>query len=179
MTAAARLIVLRHAKSAWPDVPDQDRPLAERGRADAPAAGRWLREHRMVPDLVVCSTSRRTRETWELAVAELGADPPVRYDDRAYRAEAEELIALLREVPPSAGTVLLVGHRPEVQDLVLSLAEDTGSQDLARVREKYPTTGIAVLDLVGDWPGLGHGTAELSAFAVPRGTPAEPANTDQ
>ena len=68
------LIVLRHAKSAWPqEVADQDRPLGPRGLRDAPAAGRWLREHGFTPDRIVCSPTRRTRQTWELVAHELGA----------------------------------------------------------------------------------------------------------
>ena len=70
-----RLVVLRHAKSAWPETCPTERPLAPRGCRDAPAAGRWLREADCVPDLVVCSTARRTRQTWELAAAELGRRP--------------------------------------------------------------------------------------------------------
>jgi phosphohistidine phosphatase len=58
-----RLILLRHAKSDWPDVPDRDRPLAKRGRRDAPKIGRWLREHGYLPDTVICSDARRTRQT--------------------------------------------------------------------------------------------------------------------
>ncbi|WP_230211275.1 SixA phosphatase family protein [Streptomyces kaniharaensis] len=70
------LIVLRHAKSAWPpDVPDWERPLGPRGRRDAPEAGRWLRRRGLVPDTVVCSPARRARETWELAGAELPGTP--------------------------------------------------------------------------------------------------------
>jgi phosphohistidine phosphatase len=77
-SAARRLVLLRHAKSAWPDVADHERPLARRGRRDAPVAGRWLRTAGRVPDRVVCSTARRARETWQLAAAELDASPTVR-----------------------------------------------------------------------------------------------------
>lgn len=73
MTAgdSRRLVVLRHAKSAWPDDgADHERPLAPRGRRSAPAAGRRLREADCVPDLVVCSTARRTRQTWDLVFPE-------------------------------------------------------------------------------------------------------------
>lgn len=84
-----RLVVLRHAKSAWPDgVADHERPLAPRGRRDAPAAGRWLREAGCVPDLVVCSTAGRTRQTWDLVSDELDATMPVTHDARLYRASA-------------------------------------------------------------------------------------------
>ena len=79
-----RLILLRHAKSAWPDVPDHDRPLAPRGHRDAPAAGRWLRKSGDIPDRVVCSTARRARETWELAGEKLRAEPEVVFEPRVY-----------------------------------------------------------------------------------------------
>src|ERR1700733_6103572 len=81
-----RLVLLRHAKSAWVDGPDHDRPLGKRGRRDAPRAGRWLGRSGYVPDLVVCSTARRTRDTWRLAAAELGATPLVRFEPRVYGA---------------------------------------------------------------------------------------------
>src|ERR1700735_1567796 len=92
---ARRLILLRHAKSAWPDdVPDHDRPLASRGRRDAPAAGRWLRKSGYVPDRVLCSTARRTRETWQLVEEELGAHPQTVFEDRVYGASSAELLDL-------------------------------------------------------------------------------------
>ncbi|WP_285734225.1 SixA phosphatase family protein [Kitasatospora phosalacinea] len=173
MTQQRRLIVLRHAKADWPDVPDELRPLAERGRADAVAAGRWLAEHGLVPDRVLCSTAVRTRQTWELAEPELGGAPELVLEPRAYRADADELVELLRELPPVVRTVMLVGHRPEVQELVLGLARENGNghrnEALERLREKFATAGIAVLDVPGEWGQLAPGSAELADYAVPRG----------
>ena len=81
-SAGRKVVLLRHAKSAWPDVPDHDRPLARRGRRDAPVMGRWLRAAGYLPDQVVCSTARRARETRQLAQARLGATPPLSFDSR-------------------------------------------------------------------------------------------------
>ncbi|WP_443080564.1 SixA phosphatase family protein [Streptomyces sp. PTD5-9] len=230
-----RLIVLRHAKSAWPEgVPDHERPLAGRGRRDAPAAGRRLYEAGYTPDLVVCSTARRTRETWDLAAAELlvrgaaavpsepvgalreagvpeavcpevgrpaAAGPEVVFEPRVYEASAPALLGAVRDaVGPGAGagalvargggggggegrgggggegrsrgrcrTVLLVGHQPGVQELVLSLAGGGDEEALARVRTKFPTSAFAVLALPGAWDGLVPGAAVLADFVVPRG----------
>src|SRR4051794_41904037 len=87
------LVLLRHAKSAWPEgVPDHERPLAGRGRRDAPEAGRWLRQVGLQFDLVLCSTALRARQTWELAAAELDTAPPGRFEDRPYPADAGELL---------------------------------------------------------------------------------------
>src|SRR5689334_23158709 len=108
-----RLVLLRHAKSAWPDaVPDLKRPLNERGRRDAPAAGRWLREY--IDDLgaVVCSPARRTRETWALVAAELDGPPSPTLDERIYGAPPDDLLAVVRDLPDDAGTALLIGHNP-------------------------------------------------------------------
>ena len=66
-SASRTLVLLRHARSAWPDVPDHDRPLAPRGRRDAPVVGRWLRTAGYLSDWVMCSTARRARQTWQLA----------------------------------------------------------------------------------------------------------------
>ena len=162
--SARQLIVLRHAKSAWPDgVPDHDRPLAGRGRRDAPAAGRWLAESGHVPDRVLCSTAQRARETWKLAEAELGTHPKTVYEDRVYGATAAELLDLAHEMPESVRTLMLVGHDPAMRELTLELANPTKSAEaLERVEFKFPTAAIAVLAFAGSWPGLGPGNAKLA-----------------
>jgi phosphohistidine phosphatase len=172
------LLLFRHAKSAWPDVADHDRPLARRGIRAAPAMGRWLRETGLVPGQVLCSTARRARETWQFAQAGLAATPPVTFDARIYEATAADLLALIREVPPATGTLLLIGHNPAIEDLALLLAAAPGAAggpgpggshpgDLDRVRSKFPTAAIAVLESAGTWPGLAPGGAWLTAFVTP------------
>jgi phosphohistidine phosphatase len=166
-----QLLLLRHAKSAWPDdVADHERPVASRGRRDAPVAGRWLRSSGWVPGLVVCSTARRARETWQLAAAELAAAPGVSFDRRVYGATAAGLLDLARETEPGTRRLLIVGHDPAMQELTLALASTrAGDQDaLGRVRVKFPTAAVAVLEFSGTWPELGPGRARLSAFVVPR-----------
>ena len=170
---ARQLIVLRHAKSAWPDgVPDHDRPLAGRGRRDAPAAGRWLAESGHVPDRVLCSTAQRARETWELAEAELGTHPKTVYEDRIYGASAAELLELAHEMPESVRTLMLVGHDPAMRELTLELAnpaqpDDAGAEALDRVAFKFPTAAIAVLAFSEKWPVLGAGHADLVCYVTP------------
>jgi phosphohistidine phosphatase len=170
--ATRRLILLRHAKSAWPDgVPDQDRPLAPRGRRDAPAAGRWLRKSDHVPNRVLCSTARRARETWRLAEEKLGAHPVTVFEDRVYGASVATLLALARQTSADAGTLLIVGHDPTMRELTLELADqqtdDAGSEALSQVRGKYPTAAIAVLAFSGSWAELSPGQARLADFVVP------------
>lgn len=172
-------MLLRHAKSAWPDLPDHERPLAGRGRRDAPVMGRWLRAAGHIPGRVLCSTARRTRETWQLAQPGLGTAPPVSFEDRVYEASAAQLLDLARHTPPAVKTLLIVGHAPGIPDLALMLAGAAtpaagggGSavpQAVAdRMRTKFPTAAIAVLELTGPWEQLGPGTARLTGFATPR-----------
>ncbi|ELP65185.1 SixA phosphatase family protein [Streptomyces turgidiscabies] len=167
-----RLVVLRHAKSAWPlGVDDHDRPLGPRGLRDAPAVGRALAEADCLPDLVLCSTAERARRTWELASAEWGTPPRVRYEPRLYGADVPELLAVVGEVPAGVGTLLLVGHNPGLEELVLELAGEALGDALDDVRTKFPTSAIAVLAWHGDsWRDLTPGTALLTGMTVPRGT---------
>jgi phosphohistidine phosphatase len=173
-SSGRRLILLRHAKSAWPDVPDHERPLAPRGQRDAPAAGRWLRKSGCVPDRVLCSTARRARETWALAEDKLHAHPQVVFEQRVYGASAAELVDLARGTPVQVRTLLIVGHDPAMQGLALELADaepgadrDEAADALSRVRAKFPTAAIAVLAFNGPWPDLAAGHARLAGFAVP------------
>ncbi|MET7480468.1 histidine phosphatase family protein [Streptomyces sp. NPDC005648] len=166
-----RLVVLRHAKSAWPPgVPDHERPLAPRGLRDAPEAGRALAENDCLPDLALCSTAVRARQTWELAAAQWGTPPPVRRDPRLYAADVPDLLAAVHEVSPEVETLLLVGHNPGLEDLVLELAGDSLDDTLDEVRTKFPTSAIAVLAWHGTtWRRLVPGTALLTSVIVPRG----------
>ncbi|WP_445525684.1 SixA phosphatase family protein [Streptomyces cyslabdanicus] len=171
-TTLRRLVVLRHAKSAWPEgVADHDRPLAPRGRRDAPAAGRALAESDCLPDLALCSTARRARQTWELVSAQWGTPPPVRYDRRLYAADAPDLLAAVREAPPEIATLLLLGHNPGLEELVLDLAGDGLNDTLDRLRTKFPTSAVAVLSWYGPgWSSLAPAAALLTDLLVPRGS---------
>lgn len=166
-----RLVVLRHAKSAWPEgVADHERPLAPRGRRDAPAAGRALAEAGCLPDLALCSTAMRARSTWELASAQWGTRPPARFEPRLYAAGAPDLLRVVHEVPSDVGTLLLVGHNPGLVELVLDLAGDGPDDTLEAVRRKFPTSAVAILSWHGTgWQALTPGTALLTSVTVPRG----------
>jgi phosphohistidine phosphatase len=185
-SSGRRLILLRHAKSAWPDVPDHERPLAPRGRRDAPAAGRWLRTSGCVPDLVLCSTARRARETWALAGDKLHAQPEVVFEPRVYGASTAELVGLARRTPARIQTLLIVGHDPAMRELTLELAgpepgADRGGEAdaLGRVRAKFPTAAIAVLAFAGTWPELASGPARLAGFVTPGDYGSGPDKSDK
>lgn len=149
------LILLRHAKSDWSGAaPDIDRPLAERGLAQAPLAGRWLADHAVSIDLAVVSPARRARETWELVSAELTPEPPVRFDDRVYAASADRLLEIVHEVPDDVRTAILVGHNPGMEELASLLAGEGVAMR---------TAGLAVLGVAGPWSGVDATSATLRA----------------
>src|SRR5258708_38987426 len=124
-----RLGVRRRAKGAWPAVPDPVRRRAGAGPRVTPAAGRWLRESGYVPDLVICSTALRARETWQLAEEELGVHPRTTFEQRAYGASATELLELARQTPSGIRTLMIVGHEPSMSDLALDLASAAPGSD--------------------------------------------------
>jgi phosphohistidine phosphatase len=172
MNSAGRrtLVLVRHAKSSWDhDVDDHDRPLSGRGRRDADALGRLLVQWGITPDLVLCSTAARTRETWERAHAVGATAGEVRLVRAIYHAWVPELVRLVRATPDDVSTVLLLGHSPGIPDLVEHICVRTQSSDWAQLASKYPTSGMAVITLPGSWRELGSSSADLTSFTIPRG----------
>lgn len=164
------LVLLRHAKSAWPHgVPDHERPLSGKGRRNSQAVGTWFLSEGPKPDLVVCSDAVRARHTWEIVATSFREPPPVRIEPRVYGADVEDLVDLARELPDDVFTVVVVGHEPTMSGTSLHLA-GPGSDPtaLTRIGEKYPTNGVAVLRFEGPWAAVDAGTGRLDTFAVPR-----------
>ncbi|MDB5572031.1 MAG: phosphoglycerate mutase [Hyphomicrobiales bacterium] len=164
-----RLILLRHAK-ALPTSPEGDRArvLAERGRADAERAGKWLRAHAIAPDMALVSDSARTRETAEIVLRELGRVPHVRVDPKLYHAEPWGLLRAIRSAPQGCRTVLLIGHNPGVAELAEALAGG-GERDALRLMEAgFPTAAMAVFTFDHEWTELGEQTGRLERFVTAR-----------
>ncbi|AVH98132.1 phosphohistidine phosphatase [Streptomyces cinereoruber] len=163
-----RIVLLRHAKADWPQVSDHERPLAERGRSDAPVAGRRLAETGIGFDLALCSTAVRTRETWKLAVHELPERPRTVYEDRLYEASLGELIALLNDVPDEVSDLLVIGHNPGMHALADALAGRAEGDTATRMnRSGFPTSAFAVLAFDGSWKSVEHGVGTLVDFWTP------------
>jgi len=162
------LYVLRHAKSSWDDpaLSDRDRPLAPRGRKAAKTIARHLRKEGVEPQLVLCSPARRARETLERIEPAL-ARRSVKVEDALYAAGADALLERLHEVGDAVGSVMVIGHNPGLEDLVLTLARPGARRD--EVAVKFPTAALATLAFDGTrWADLRPGGAELAAFVRPR-----------
>ncbi|MFE3069428.1 SixA phosphatase family protein [Streptomyces sp. NPDC059247] len=163
-----RIALLRHAKADWNQESDHERPLAERGRADAPLVGRKLAGTGIGFDLALCSTALRTRETWKLAVQALPERPRTVYEERLYEASLGELIALLNEVPDEVSDLLVIGHNPGMHALADALAGEAEGDAQARMnRSGFPTSAFAVLTFDGPWKSVEHGVGRLADFWTP------------
>ena len=167
-----RLLVVRHAKAGYPEgVADHERPLTDRGVRDARYVGEWLATERFVPDLVLCSTSVRTRQSWELATEALEADVEVQHERRLYGADADTVLDVVRTYGGDHHTVAVVGHEPGLSTLARLLADPDGSDpdELAALHDGFPTAGVVVLRPRLAWADIQPGTAPLTRLAVPRG----------
>jgi phosphohistidine phosphatase len=162
-----RLLLLRHAKSSWsdPTARDHERPLNDRGRRAAPLVGDYLRREDLVPDLVLCSSARRTCET--LARLELPDTTAIVVDRDLYLAHPETVIDLVRGATDSVATLMVVGHNPTTHELALDLAGGGDPDALVAMGQKFPTAALAVLTVDGSWASLDHGTATLDRFVTP------------
>jgi phosphohistidine phosphatase len=173
-----RLYLLRHAKSSWDDITlaDHDRPLAPRGLRAAKVMAEHLRRGGIAPELVLCSGSKRTRQTLTAIAPGLGERADVQIRSELYAASAADLLEVLCRVPDQVQSVMLIGHNPGIQDLALSLAR--GGPEIARLRSKFPTAALATLELEGSWRELVPASAELVSYVKPkelsRGTAGEP-----
>ena len=166
------LYLLRHAKSdrGNPELSDIERPLAPRGRRDAPTMADYMREHDYRPHLILCSPATRTRETLALLRPVLGPDIPVEYDRKLYLGSPDLLLQRLRDVDETVASVLLIGHNPGLERLAAALAPRGERRALRRMREKFPTCGLAVIHLhIDRWEQTDLGSGSLTDFMVPAG----------
>ena len=165
------LYLLRHAKSSWSDASlgDHDRPLNSRGYHAAPLMGAFLREGGHTPDFVLCSTAARTRQTLAAVLEELDVEPAIDWDGDLYLAGPQEMLDLLRAVPDTVESVLMVAHNPGTAILADALCAQGEATALALMRTKYPTAGLAIIDLEVDrWEETRSDCGRLVSFTRPR-----------
>jgi phosphohistidine phosphatase len=165
-----RVYLLRHAKSSWDDadLADHERPLAERGRKALRLLRDHFREAGVAPDLVLCSSAVRARQTLDGVRDGLPPGAEVEIEDDLYGADAGALLSRIRGVPEEIGSAMIVGHNPAIEELAGDLAGDGDPDSLEAMRAKYPTGGLATLAFDGRWSDVEDGKATLEAFTVPR-----------
>ena len=165
------LVLMRHAKSAWDnaDLPDIDRPLSPRGQKAAPLMGERLQKAGIRPDIVLCSTAKRARETLDLMTAAIPKKAKVQQVKELYMAVPREMLNVVAKSPDSVETVMLVGHNPGMGSLAAWLAGDGDGELLGKIRRKFPTAAIAVITFdVAHWSEVAGEGGTLTAFLRPR-----------
>lgn len=169
-----RLTLMRHAKSSWEDyaLSDFDRPLAPRGKKAAPKMGQYLYEQYLVPDLVLCSSANRTRETLARVQTTLPGDYEIQFDRSIYSAGmGDGILNLLSGVASDVNHVLVVGHNPSMQEMALNLTNwQISNQDhLHHLQRKFSTGGVASMVFgIESWSEVAGGRGELTHFMVPK-----------
>lgn len=161
------LLVLRHAKSdrSAHALRDHDRPLTPRGEADAPQIGTALAALDLVPDRIVTSTALRARDTTRLVTDAMGYGSEIVEETDVYGASVDTLLGVLRDCEDEAGTILLVGHNPGLEELICLL---TGGED-AEALLRLPTAGLACVALdIEQWSLIRPACGQLQWFLIPR-----------
>jgi phosphohistidine phosphatase len=164
------LVLFRHAKASRkaPSGRDLDRPLSRRGRKAAARMAKWLAKAGYRPDVVLCSTAIRTRETLDFMKDALG-NAKVHFEGDLYLSPADGLLERLRNLPGEADSVLLVGHNPGLQDLALQLIGGRAAKERVRIQTKFPTAALVRFKIDADtWRDLGPKTARVVDCVYPR-----------
>ncbi|MBF0447019.1 MAG: histidine phosphatase family protein [Magnetococcales bacterium] len=183
---ARHLIIMRHAKSAWDTdaITDFERPLAKRGKIDAPRMGQWLLDQSMVPDYIVSSPAQRAKETTlKICKAMNIKKSNINWDPRVYGAGTEDLLEILSEIPSKNNSVMLVGHNPGLEFLASYLTQqveelEDESQDMEETLESnlflIKTATVVSLKMPDDWKSLKSGSASIVTIQHPRDLAPDP-----
>lgn len=176
MAPTRRLVLMRHAKAEQHASSDHARPLSERGRRDARAAGALLGSRGEMPALAVVSTAQRTRDTWDAvleglrATAEAAPSPEVWFDRALYDGGPREVVEVLAGVEADVASVMVVGHNPTMSVVASALSDGEGDPGLEEVvGGGLPTAALACYDVAVAWPDVNARTLRLTHVDVPRG----------
>ncbi len=155
---------------------DRDRPLAPRGRQAAERMALKIAEPDLLPERILCSPARRTRETLAVLLPHLAGEIEVTIADDLYEPQADYRSAIAAH-RGTAERLLVIGHNPAIQATALSLVGKSASAELSA---KYPTAALAVIDFeAAGWTGLKAGSGRLVAFIRPRDLDGSEAGSDE
>lgn len=161
--------MLRHAKSDWSrsSVQDYDHPLSGRGILDATGIGQWLKNHDHAPDYVISSPALRAWQTSEAVSYSLGVSAQnVHYDRNIYMADRDSLLKILASISADYRCVLLEGHNPGLDELLIYLAAD--KLKLSRNDKLLTTAAVAILLIPDEWNNLSAHSASLIKIMRPK-----------
>ena len=173
------LHLLRHAKSSWRDagLEDRERPLNARGHHAGALVAEHL-AHEKMPDLILCSSALRTRETLEHLIRAYGRTPAVSIEDALYLATARGLLERIEAVEDDVATLLVIGHNPGLHELAVALARHGPRAERARLAAKFPTAALASFRVAARWRAISHAPIALTSYVVPSDLDAAETDSD-
>ena len=160
---------MRHAKSDWQSDAsnDFDRPLAKRGKKDAPRMAQYLTTQQLIPDYIIASSSKRTKQTAKLVCETMAlADTQLHFDKTIYLASLDTLLSVLATIPEQVKRVMLIGHNPGLDELLLYLSKQ--KPPYTDNGKLMTTAACALLDMPEDWNALAAHCAELKKLIRPK-----------
>lgn len=166
-----RLLLFRHAKAerSLAGTQDRDRPLVERGRRDAAKLGNYMASHHLIPERVVLSPATRTQETWKYAASAMKPAPAAMSSEKLYDATPHAILAVIKDAPASAHSLMLVGHNPGLHEVAVMLIATGDVEARERLREKLPTSGLVIIDFaLDDWSRVHPASGRLERFVSPK-----------
>jgi phosphohistidine phosphatase len=164
-------MLFRHAKAerSIAGTADRDRPLIERGRKDAAKIGGYIASHHLVPERVVLSPATRTQETWKHAASAMKPAPAAMSTEKLYDATPHAILAVIKDAPVSAHSLMVVGHNPGLHELSMMLIATGDVETREKLREKLPTSGLVIIDFAfDDWSRLHPASGRLERFVSPK-----------
>ena len=170
-----RLLLLRHAKSAWNDASQTDfeRPLNERGLKAAPKMGKYIANRKTEPELVLISSATRARQTTELALAQFKSKPHIQILDELYNFSGfQSMLNIIRNKGEKHSPLMVIAHNPTIEELAYELTGTGNNAARALMNQKYPSAGLAILDFdIKQWADLQTGVGTLISFTHPKDLP--------
>ncbi len=160
-----KLYLLRHAKSSWDDssIPDHERELNDRGRKEAKKMGEYFLEKNIIPDLIICSTSKRTRETYKLIIEKIDKNIQTIFEDNIYEASVSDIFDAISKVSKEVDSLLIIGHNPGMGYMVEKLTNIPG------IIDKFGTCSLAELEVdIQKWSDIRKTTVKLINFISPK-----------
>lgn len=173
------LILMRHAEAGYaaPGDKDIDRPLTNIGHKEAARQARFFQDHKLMPDLVLCSPAKRTQETWDRVgdslSDSLSIDFTLELADNLYQATTDTILKLIRGISEQVDIALVVAHNPGIHEAALALAQPLDGQspsDLAlELQGGFPPASVAMFECkIRQWADVSHENVMLRQFARAR-----------
>ncbi len=169
-----RLYLLRHAKSSWNQLgqEDHERPLNERGRKNALEMGRYMRDNNFAPDLIHSSSSERTRETCFILLSGLGLEISCKFTEELYLATVATILTQIQGAPDQSEALMLITHAPGIADAAVMLGQTGNDEARKLVKQKYPTGALGIFDCeVNSWKDINPQSCRLIDFIRPKYLP--------